>query len=197
MIARREFLGALAGAAAAWPLAARAQQAERMRLVGVLTHATPDEPDMQAQLAAFLQGLERTGWEVGRNVRIEIRWSASDVPRLRKNIADLIALNPDVILAGSGPTLPALLQGTRSVPIVFAQSIDPVGSGSIKSLAQPGGNATGFLQFEFDLSAKWLELLKEVAPQITRVGVFRISTPAALPDNGLSSRPSRAQPGWS
>ena len=98
---------------------------------------------------------------------------AGDVPRLRKNVADLIALNPDVILAGSGPTLPALLRETRSVPIEFAQSIDPVGSGSIKSLAQPGGNATGFLQFEFDLSAKWLELLKEVAPQITRVGVFR------------------------
>ena len=128
------------------PLAARAQ--ERVRLVGVLTHATPDEPDMQAQLAAFLQGLGRTGWEVGRNVRIENRWSSADPARLRKNAADLIALNPDVILAGSGPTLPALLQGTRSVPIVFAQSIDPVGSGSIKSLAQPGGNATGFLQFE-------------------------------------------------
>ncbi len=167
---RRQFI-TLLGGAAAWPLAARAQ--ERVRLVGVLTHATSDEPDMQAQLAAFLQGLGRTGWEVGRNVRIETRWSAGDVPRLHKNVADLIALNPDVILAGSGPTLPALLRGTRSVPIVFAQSIDPVGSGSIKSLAQPGGNATGFLQFEFDLSAKWLELLKEVAPQTTRVGVFR------------------------
>ena len=153
------------------PLAARAQ--ERVRLVGVLTHATADEPDMQARMAAFLQGLERTGWEVGRNLRIETRWSSGDPERLRKNVADLIALNPDVILAGSGPTLPALLRATRSVPIVFAQSIDPVGSGSIKSLAQPGGNATGFLQFEFDLSAKWLELLKEVAPQITRVGVFR------------------------
>ena len=165
---RRDFIAALGGAVA-MPLAAQ----ERTRLVGVLIHATSDEPDMQAQLAAFLQGLERTGWEVGRNVRIETRWSAGDVPRLHKNVADMIALNPNVILAGSGPTLPALLRGTRSVPIVFAQSIDPVGSGSIKGLAQPGGNATGFLQFEFDLSAKWLELLKEVAPQITRVGVFR------------------------
>jgi putative ABC transport system substrate-binding protein len=168
---RREFLGVLGSAV--WPLAARAQQTERMRRVGVLMHTTSDEPDAQAQMAAFLQGLQVAGWEVGRNLRIETRWSGGDPARLRKNAADLVALNPDVIMAGSGPTLPTMLQATRTVPIVFAQSIDPIGSGSVRSLAQPGGNATGFLQFEYDLSGKWLELLKEIAPQVKRVGVLR------------------------
>ena len=147
--------------------------AERMRRIGVLMHTTSDEPDAQAQMAAFLQGLQVAGWEVGRNLRIETRWSGGDPARLRKNAADLVALNPDVIMAGSGPTLPAMLQATRTVPIVFAQSIDPIGSGSIRSLAQPGGNATGFLQFEYDLAGKWLELLKEIAPLVKRVGVLR------------------------
>ena len=124
-------------------------------------------------MAAFLQGLEVAGWEVGRNLRIETLWSGGDPARLRKNAADLVALNPDVIMAGSGPTLPAMLQATRTVPIVFAQSIDPIGSGSVRSLAQPGGNATGFLQFEYDLAGKWLGLLTEIAPLVKRVGVFR------------------------
>jgi ABC-type uncharacterized transport system substrate-binding protein len=170
---RRDLLGVLGSAAAAWPLAARAQQPGGMRRIGVLMHTTSDEPDAQAQMAAFLQGLQVAGWEIGRNLRIETRWSGGDPARLRKNAADLVALNPDVIMAGSGPTLPAMLQATRTVPIVFAQSIDPIGSGSIRSLAQPGGNATGFLQFEYDLAGKWLELLKEIAPLVKRVGVFR------------------------
>ena len=159
----------------AWPLAARAQQqAERVRRIGVLMHTTSDEPQAQAYLAAFLQGLQKAGWEVGRNLRIETRWSGGDPARLRKNAAELAALNPDVILAGAGPTLSATLQATRTVPVVFAQAIDPVGSGLVDSLARPGGNATGFLQFEYDLAGKWLELLKEVAPQIRRVGVLRV-----------------------
>jgi putative ABC transport system substrate-binding protein len=170
---RRNFITLFGSTALAWPLAARAQQTERMRRVGVLMHTTSDEPDAQAQMAAFLQGLQVAGWEVGRNLRIETRWSGGDPARLRKNAADLVALNPDVIMAGSGPTLPTMLQATRTVPIVFAQSIDPIGSGSVRSLAQPGGNATGFLQFEYDLSGKWLELLKEIAPQVKRVGVLR------------------------
>jgi putative ABC transport system substrate-binding protein len=172
---RREFIGLLGGAAAAFPLAAHAQQGERVRHVGVLMHTTSDELDAQAQMAAFLQGMQVAGWEVGRNLRIETRWSGGDPARLRKYAADLVALNPDVIMAGSGPTLPTMLRETRTVPIVFAQSIDPIGSGSVRSLAQPGGNATGFLQFEYDLSGKWLELLKEIAPQVKRVGVLRES----------------------
>jgi putative tryptophan/tyrosine transport system substrate-binding protein len=170
---RREFLGILSGGAAAWPIAARAQQGERMRRVGVLMHTTSDEPDGQARMAAFLQGLQGAGWEVGRNVRVETKWSGGDFTRLRKYAAELVALNPDVVLAGVGPTTPALLQASRTVPIVFAQAIDPVGSGVVEGLSRPGGNATGFLQFDYDLSAKWLELLKEVAPHVKRVGVMR------------------------
>ena len=174
MMKRRAFIAGLGGAAA-WPLAARAQQpGERVRRIGVLMHTTSDEPQAQAYLAAFLQGLQKAGWEVGRNLRIETRWSGGDPARLRKNAAELAALNPDVILAGAGPTLSATLQATRTVPVVFAQAIDPIGSGLVDSLARPGGNATGFLQFEYDLAGKWLELLKEVAPQIRRVGVLRV-----------------------
>jgi putative ABC transport system substrate-binding protein len=172
-VRRRAFIAGLGSAAASWPLPARAQQADRVRRIGVLMHTTSDEPDALAGMAAFLQGLQGAGWEVGRNVRIETRWSSGDPARLRKNASDLVALNPDVILAASGPTLPALVQATRTVPIVFAQAIDPVGSGSIKGLSHPGGNATGFLQFEYDLAGKWLELLKEVSPQVKRVGVCR------------------------
>jgi putative ABC transport system substrate-binding protein len=170
---RRSFI-TLLGGAAAWPLGtARAQQGERMRRIGVLMNTSADEPESQARLAAFLQGLQERGWVVGRNVRVEIRWGGGDIARLRKNAAELVAFNPDVVLAGTGPTTPALLQASRTVPIVFAQAIDPVGAGNIESLARPGGNATGFLQFDYDLSGKWLELLKEVAPQVKRVGVVR------------------------
>ena len=169
---RREFI-TLFGGAAAWPLVARAQQREGVRRIGVLMHTTSDEPEAQARMAAFLQGLQGAGWEVGRNLRVDTLWSSGDLGRLRKNAEDLVRLRPDVILAGTGPTLPALVQTTRTIPIVFAQAVDPVGSGSIESLAKPGGNATGFLQFEYDLAGKWLELLKEIAPQVKRVGVVR------------------------
>ena len=169
MSTRREFV-TLLGGAAAWPVAARAQQPERMRRVGVLMHATSDEPESQARIVAFAQGLQEAGWSVGRNVRIETRWSTGDASRLRRDAAELVALAPDVVLAGVGATIPALLEASRTVPVVFAQGLDPVGAGFVESLARPGGNATGFTQFEYSLSGKWLEVLKEVAPGVTRVG---------------------------
>jgi putative tryptophan/tyrosine transport system substrate-binding protein len=170
---RREFIFALGGAAAAWPLAARAQQGERMRRIGVLMNTGADEPESQARLAAFMQGLQELGWAVGRNMRIDYRWSQGNVARLRKDATELVALGPEVILAGVGATTTALLEASRTLPIVFAQSIDPVGAGQVESMARPGGNATGFIQFEYSLSAKWLELLKQVAPPVTRVAVIR------------------------
>ena len=162
---RRQFISLLGGAAAV-PLAALAQ--ERVRRVGVLMYATPDEPDSQARITALAQGLQEAGWAVGRNLRIDVRWSSGDLARLRKDADDLVALGPDLIVAGVGPTTGALQQATRAVPIV-----DPVGSGFVRSLARPGGNTTGFTQFEFALAGKWLELLKEIAPQVTRVGIVR------------------------
>jgi putative ABC transport system substrate-binding protein len=178
---RREFMTLLGGAAVAWPVAARAQQPERMRRIGVLMHTTPDEPESQVRLEAFLQGLQEAGWAVGRNVRIETRWAGgSDVARLRKEALELIGLGPDVILAGVGATTVTLQEATRTVPIVFAQGVDPVGSFQVASLARPGGNTTGFTQFEYGLSAKWLELLKEAAPRVARVGVLRESGVAAI-----------------
>jgi putative ABC transport system substrate-binding protein len=177
---RRNFIALLGGAAAAWPLAARAQEVERIRRIGVLMNTGADEPESQARLAAFMQGLLELGWAVGRNMRIDYRWSAGDVARLRKDAADLVALRPDVILAGVGATTPTLQQVSRTVPIVMAQAIDPVGAGYVESLARPGGNITGFIQFEYSLAGKWMELLKEVAPQITRVGVLREPGAAAI-----------------
>jgi putative ABC transport system substrate-binding protein len=150
---------------------ARAQ--ERVRRIGVLMNALSDEPEAQARVAAFHQGLQEAGWAVGRNVRVDVRWSAGDSARLRKDAADLVALQPDVILAGTGGTVTPLQQASRTVPIVFAQSIDPVGAGNIRTLSRPGTNATGFTQFEYSLSGKWLELLKEFVPQLKRVGVLR------------------------
>jgi ABC-type uncharacterized transport system substrate-binding protein len=171
---RREFITLLGGAAVAWPVTVRAQQqAERIRRVGVLMHTAADEPESQARLAAFLQGLQEAGWEVSRNIRVDTRWSTGDLARLHKDAAELVATRPDVILAGVGGTNVALQQATRTVPVVFAQSIDPVGNGFIDSLARPGGNTTGFIQFEYSLAGKWLELLKEIAPRVTRVGVVR------------------------
>lgn len=167
---RREIV-TLLGGAAAWPLAARGQ--ERIRRIGVLMYTTPDEPDSQARIAALAQGLEAAGWAVGRNVRIDVRWSSGDLTRLRKDAAELVALGSDVLVAGVGPTPQALQQATRTVPIVMAQGVDPVGGGFVRSLARPGGNTTGFTQFEFGLAAKWLELLKEIAPQVARVGIVR------------------------
>jgi ABC-type uncharacterized transport system substrate-binding protein len=168
---RRDFITLLGGAAAMCPVAARGQ--ERMRRVGVLMHTTPDEPDSQARIAALAQGLQEAGWVVGRNLRIDTRWTSGTRMRLLKEAADLVALAPDVIVAGVGPTPVALQQVSRTVPIVMAQVVDPVGSGVIKSLARPGTNATGFMQFEFSISAKWLELLREIAPQVARVGIVR------------------------
>jgi putative ABC transport system substrate-binding protein len=170
---RREFILALGGAAAAWPLAARAQQGERIRRVGVLMATTPEEPDSQARLDALQNGLQAAGWAIGRNLHIDVRWSGGDVARLREGASELIALDSDVIVAGVGPTVPILLQATRTVPIVMAQALDPVGAGFVQSMARPGGNMTGFNQFEYNLSGKWLELLREVAPQVSRVGVVR------------------------
>ena len=169
---RREFLGVLGSAAAAWPLAARAQQPESVRRIGVLSGAAMDTPDLQARLAAFQQVLQQLGWTDGRNVRIDYRWGAGSADNIRKYAAELVALAPDVILA-TGPTVEQLLQATRTVPIVFVITPDPVGSGFVDSLSRPGGNATGFMLFEYSLSAKWLELLKQIAPAVTRAAVLR------------------------
>jgi putative tryptophan/tyrosine transport system substrate-binding protein len=170
---RREFITVLGGAAAAWPLAALAQQSERVRRIGVLMGLAANDPEGQARIAAFLQGLQELGWSVGRNVRIDIRWSAGNADDTRKYAAELVALAPDIILASTTPSAGALLQATRTVPIVFTVVADPVGAGFVDSLARPGGNATGFITFEYGLAAKWLELLKEVAPGTTRAAVLR------------------------
>jgi putative tryptophan/tyrosine transport system substrate-binding protein len=171
---RREFITLIGGAAVAWPLGASAQQGERMRRIGVLTvGAVADDPDGQARSAAFLQGLQQLGWTDGRNIRIDYRWGAGDADNIRKYAAELVALAPDVILASGTATMAPLLQATRTVPIVFTQVTDPVGAGFVDSLSRPGGNATGFLLFEYSISGKWLELLKEIAPHVTRAGVIR------------------------
>jgi putative tryptophan/tyrosine transport system substrate-binding protein len=170
---RREFITLIGGAAAAWPLAARAQQSSQKKHLGVLMNETADNPEAQERYAAFLQGLQEAGWAVGRNLRIDIRWGSGDVDRLRRYATELVSLAPDVILAQGSSTMRPLLQATRTVPIVFPISSDPVGAGFVDSLARPGGNATGFMSFEYSLSGKWLELLKETAPTITRVAVLR------------------------
>jgi putative ABC transport system substrate-binding protein len=172
-IGRREFI-TLLGGAAAWPLAARAQQGSGMRRISHLAGGlNPDDPDTQAMITAFQQGLEQLGWFVGRNVRIDYRWGLGNAGNIRKYAEELAALAPDVILASGNSTMPSLLQATRTVPIVFVNVADPVGSGFVDSLARPGGNATGFVQFEYSLSGKWLELLKEIAPGVTRAAVLR------------------------
>ena len=176
---RREFITLLGGAAAAWPLAAGAQQGERMRRIGVLMSSAADDLDSQSRLTAFLDELERLGWTHGTNMQIEARWGAGNINALRRHAADLVALSPDAILAGVGGTAAPLLQATRTVPIVFAQTIDPVGNGYVASLARPGGNATGFVQFEYSLSGKWPELLKEIAPRVARVAILRDPSTAA------------------
>ena len=169
---RRQFITVL-GSAVAWPLAARAQQGERVRRVGVLIPFAANDAQPQPRIAAFLQGLQQLGWIDGRNMRIEYRWSAGNADETRKNAAELAALAPDVILApGSGAAAP-LLQATRSVPIVFAHVPDPVGAGLVNSLARPGGNVTGFMSFEYGLGGKWLELLKQIVPGVKRAAVIR------------------------
>jgi putative ABC transport system substrate-binding protein len=169
---RREFM-TLLGGAAAWPLAAAAQQRERARRVGVLIHLSENQPAGQRYVAVFRQGLKQLGWTDGTNVRIDVRWIAGDPDRLRSYPAELVALAPDVILTSYTPGVLALQQASRSVPIVFTGVIDAVGSSLVKSLARPGGNATGFLAFEYSIASKWFELLKEIAPRVGRVAVLR------------------------
>ena len=171
-IRRREVI-AMLGGAAAWPLAARAQQGGRMRRVGVLQNLASDDPAEQARLMAFGQGLQELGWTIGQNVRIENRWSAGDPDRIRRNTEEMVALAPDVILASGNAGVAPLLQATRTVPVVFVIVPDPVGAGFVDSLARPGGNATGFIAYEYGLSGKWLEVLKEIAPGVTRAAVIR------------------------
>jgi len=169
---RRRFI-TLLGGAAAWPLAARAQQAGAMRRIGVLLPATADDTQYQTWVGAFLQQLAQSGWTIGRNVRIDTRWATPNAAEIRRHAAELVALAPDVILATGTSTVGPLLQATRTVPIVFPVIGDPVGAGFVDSLARPGGNATGFMSYEYSLSGKWLELLKQIAPGVTRVAVLR------------------------
>ena len=170
---RREFITALGGAVAttAWPLTAPAQHPSGMRRIGVLSAVAADDPVGRVRIAAFLMGLQQLGWTVGGNIQIEYRWAAGGGDEMRKYTAELVALAPEVIFAAGGTSLGSLLKATRSIPIVFAIVPDPVGSGFVDSLSRPGGNATGFMQFEYNLSGKWLEVLKEIAPRMTRVAV--------------------------
>ena len=172
---RREFIAGLAGATA-WPLAVHAQQPSQMRRVGLLLPAPSDDAVFQTWVGAFLQGLALSGWTIGRNVRIDTRWATANAADIRRHAAELVALAPDIILAHGAAGIGALLQATRTVPIVFPVAGDPVGSGLVDSLARPGGNATGFLAFEYSMGAKWLELLKQIAPSVTRAAVLRDAT---------------------
>jgi putative ABC transport system substrate-binding protein len=171
---RREFIMLMGGAAAAWPLAARAQQ--RARRIGALYSLTEDDPESVARRAAFEQAIKELGWTSGGNLRIDYRWSGNDPELIRKFVAELVALAPDVIVASGSVVVPPMVRATRDIPIVFLQVIDPVGSGLIASMAHPGGNVTGFTQFEYSLAGKWLELLKEIAPNVSRVAVLRDAT---------------------
>jgi putative ABC transport system substrate-binding protein len=193
---RREFITLIGGAAAAWPLAAPAQQRERMRRIGVLMSQPAGDPVAQARSEAFQQGLQELGWTIGRNVQIEYRWDLDDAD-FRRNAAELVALAPDVILTTGGISMGPLLQATRTVPIVFVQVTDPVGAGYVESLARPGGNATGFIPFEFGMSAKWLELLKEIASGIKRVAVLATRRSPWAWDSWALSNPWRRRSGWS
>ena len=179
MIRRRQFITLLGGAVAAWPVAARAQQPERMRQVGMLLSSTADDAVFQSWVGAFLQGLAQSGWIIGRNVRIETRWAGSKADDIRRHAQELAALAPDVILAHGGSTVRPLLHSTSSIPIVFTVVTDPVGGGYVESLARPGRNATGFMVSEYSLHAKYPELLREIAPGITQVAVLRDASQGA------------------
>jgi len=170
---RRDFMKIIGGAAAGWPLAARAQQRERMRRIGMLMFSAADDPDSPARVAAFAQGLQEFGWTIGRNVRVDYRWGANNEESARPAAAELVALMPDILVATTGSTVRALQQVTRTVPIVFTGALDPVGGGLVASLARPGGNITGFAGIEYGISAKWPELLKQIAPNVTRAAVVR------------------------
>jgi putative ABC transport system substrate-binding protein len=186
-VKRRAFIAGLGGAVA-WPLVARAQQSERMRRIGIFMPAGADNSEYQDRNAAFLQALADKGWAVGRNTRFDYRWGAGEIERYRAFAEELVALAPDVILGSGTATVRALQQATRSVPIVFANITDPVGNGLVTSLARPGGNATGIISSEMGFSGKWLELLKEVAPRVTRVAVLR--------DSAISSQARRCESAW-
>jgi putative ABC transport system substrate-binding protein len=170
---RRDFLSAISGVAMCWPLTARAQQGERIRRIGVLLPAAADDAAYQARVGAFLQGLALLGWTIGRNVQIDTRWSTTNAADIRRHAEELVALAPDVIVASGASTVGPVLQATRTVPIVFPIATDPVGAGFIDSLARPGGNVTGFMNFEYGMGGKWLELLKQIAPSVTRAAVLR------------------------
>jgi ABC-type uncharacterized transport system substrate-binding protein len=180
---RREFITLLGSAAVAWPVVAHAQQPERMRRIGVIMPFAASDPQAQARNAAFLQGLQQLGWTVGRNVQIDYRWSGGSLDRTRRYATEMVALAPDVILASGSAAVGQLLQTTRTVPIVFAIVPDPVGNGFVESLARPGGNATGFTNYEYGIGAKWLELLKQIAPSVTRAAILR--DPAAAAGMGM------------
>jgi putative tryptophan/tyrosine transport system substrate-binding protein len=173
---RREFITLLGGAAAAWPLVVWAQQPTGTRRIGLLMNFRSDEPEGQARVAAFMQALQKLGWTEGDNVRADVRWAGDDIERFRKHAEELVGLGPDVILASGSPGVAALQRITRSVPIVFANVVDPVGAGYVTSLARPGGNTTGFIAFEYRIAGKWLELLKQIAPRVTRIAVIRDPT---------------------
>jgi len=203
MIGRREFI-ALLGGAAAWPLAAWAQQREQMRRIGVLINLAADDPEGQARITAFAQGLQEAGWTTGRNVRIDYRWGGAGADAMAKYAAELVALAPDVILAATSVSVAALQRSTHTIPIVFVQVIDPVSAGFVASLARPGGNTTGFTTIEYGFSAKYLGLLKEIAPRITQAAVIRDPTVSAqigqmgaiqsvAPSLGVELRPVEAR----
>jgi ABC-type uncharacterized transport system substrate-binding protein len=179
MMRRREFITLLGGAAATWPLAAHAQQRERMRRIGVLLPAAADDAVFQARVGAFLDELQRSGWSIGRDLHVDTRSATADAIEIRRHAAELVAIAPDVILAHGASTVRPLMQATHSVPIVFPAVSDPVGAGFVDSLSRPGGNATGFMTYEYSLGGKWLQLLKEIAPRITRVAVIRDTLDAA------------------
>jgi putative tryptophan/tyrosine transport system substrate-binding protein len=197
---RRDFITLLGGAVAGWPLPLCAEHPERVRRVGILINLAADDPESQARRAAFQQRLAQLGWTDGRNVRIIARWGAGDAARIRRDAEELVASSPDVILATTSPGVAALQRATRTVPIVFASVVDPVGSGFVDSLERPGGNTTGFMLFEYGLSGKWPELLKQIAPSVTRAAILRDVTlmtgvgqsaviQAAAPSLGLELMP--------
>ena len=189
-VRRREFITLLGGAAVAWPLSARAQQSERMRRIGILVGLSANDPQGQATLATLLQALQLLGWIDGRNVRIDYRWSGGNANDGRKYAAELVALAPDVMVATGGASVGPLLQAAKTIPVVFANVPDPVGSGFVESLSRPGGNATGFLQFEYNLSGKWLELLKQIAPNVTNSAI--LWDPTILAGIGQRRHPVRS-----
>ena len=173
---RRDFIKVIGGTAATWPMAARAQQTERIRRIGMLMGQTANDPEFKSAVAAFVQALQLSGWTDGRNLKINYRWAGGNADDTRKYAAELVELKPDAILVSGSAAVGPLLQVNRAVPIVFVRVPDPVGAGYVDSLARPGGNATGFTNFEYGLSGKWLELLKEIAPRLTRAAVLRDAT---------------------